>query len=140
MQGEILKFAIKRSGLKVEEAADKLDMARGTLQSYFTKAKLDTTFIIKLKDVLGIDWNEESGLFKMFVQPAKRYDYSHVEDDGGIKYLSNQDFADMLRKVDAKTDVILSALSVLLSESTSGQNADKELKKLQTMVNKLLKS
>lgn len=140
MQGEILKFAIKRSNLKVEEAADKLDMARGTLQSYFTKAKLDTTFIIKVKNVLGIDLNEEMKLFKMFVQPSKRYDYGDSQDDNGTKYLSNQDFADMLRKVDAKTDVILSALSVLLSESTSGQNADKELKKLQTMVNKLLKS
>lgn len=140
MQGKILKFAIKRTGLKVEEASDKLGMARGTLQKYFKNAELETSFIIKLKDVLGIDWNEEARLFNMFIEPPKRYDYGDVQDTGGIKYLSNQDFADMLRKVDAKTDVILSALSVLLSESTSGQNADKELKKLQTMVNKLLKS
>ena len=139
MQGKILKFAIKRTGLKVEEASDKLGMARGTLQKYFKNAELETSFIIKLKDVLGIDWNEEARLFNMFIEPPKRYDYSIVQDEG-IKYLSNQDLADMLRKVDAKTDVILSALSVLLSESTSGQNADKELKKLQTMVNKLLKS
>lgn len=140
MQGEILKFAIKRSKMSVEAAALKLKIHRVTLSNYFRQMTLDADVLMKLKDKLGIDMHEEERIYTSLMNaPKKRIDYSLVEDTGGEKYLSNQDIADMLRKVDSKTDVILSALSVLVSR-VSGESEEKELRKLQALVNKRLKA
>lgn len=110
--GKEFKKALKNNDLTVEDAAKKMNVARGTLYNKFKLAELEEEFVQNVQELLGIDLNEPPVPYVLQRRDQKNNDdpflvpYVDIPAQAGYKKAYNQrDYIATLKKYPILPDV-----------------------------------
>ena len=113
-RGEIVRRAVKASGLKLRKVYEALGKTRATLDRYFDKPDLDWDTIQKIGEVIRYDFGQDFKQLKMpavVAEPIASYrSPDSLEDCQSRLLLVHEQFAEKVRQYDdlkARYDALL---------------------------------